>query len=117
LQVNDEVDVLPNTVVILYVVGEPLFGVSFQYWSVDSADEAVVFDIVKFVLGCISQLGEGIDNNTENNVEQDCDNDQEESQIKDSPEVETLTILFDGSLCGQILSNTSTTSNTIVDGT
>lgn len=103
--------------VILDVVGEPLFCVSFQDWSVDSADEAVVFDIVKFVLGCISQLGEGIDNNTENNVEQDCDNDQEESQIKDRPEVETLTILFNGSLCGQILSNTSTTSNTIVDGT
>lgn len=114
---NDEIDVLPNTVVILDVVREPLFCVSFQYWSVDTADEAVVFDIVKFVLGCISQLGEGIDNDTENNIEQDCDNDQEESQIKDSPEVEALNILFDGSLCGKILSNTTTTSNTIVYGT
>jgi len=115
--VNDEVDVLPNAVVVLYVVSESLFGVSFQDWPVDAADEAVVFDIAEFVLGGISQLGEGIDNDTENNVEQDCDNDQEESQIKDSPEVETLTILFDGSLCWQILSDTSTTSNTIVDGT
>ena len=103
--------------VVLYVVGEPLFCVSFQYWSVDAADEAVVFDIGKFGLGCISQLGEGIDNNTENNVEQDCDDDQEESQIKHSPEVETLAILFDGSLCGQILSDTSTTSDTVVDST
>lgn len=113
---NDEVQVLPYIVIVLCVEFEALVGVSFKNLPVNIANEAKVVHVLLSLTFLISQLSECIDDDTEDDVEEDSDDDQEECQVICRSEGPTLLILFDSCLGRQELSDTSTTSQPIVDG-
>ena len=112
---DNEVEVLPDVVVVLQVVLEAFFGVSIEYLSVEIANEAEVLDILICLRFKVTKLSEGVDNNTKDDVEQDCDQDQEETQIVASSEIESLLVLTDRRLGWKEVSNTTTTSQSVVD--
>jgi hypothetical protein len=90
---DDEVDVLPLVVILHPMNAKACFTFSLEGLLVGSTDETVVPHVsVGFTL-LVSQLREGIDDDTVNNVQQDCDDQQEERQITHSSKVETLSIL------------------------
>lgn len=95
---------------------EAFVSVSIECLSLKVANEAFVLLIFKHVHLLTSKLGKRINNNTENDVEQNCNDDQEEGQIVNGSEVEPLDILGSCRLCWQELTDSSTTSNTVVDG-
>jgi len=95
---DDEVKVLPNVVVLPLMVLKAFFRIFVEHGFVNSTDEADVFRVLNNPNVDVSQLSESIDNNSEDDVQQDCNNEQEEGQIVERPEVETLGVLRDGSL-------------------
>jgi len=95
---DDEVKVLPNVVVLPLMVLKAFFRIFVEYGFVNSTDEADVLRVLNNPNVDVSQLSESIDNNSEDDVQQDCNNEQEEGQIVERPEVETLGVLRDGSL-------------------
>lgn len=75
---NDKVKVLPNVVVLFLMVLKALFGIFIKHSFVYSANETCVLSVSDNSDVNVSQLSESIDNNTENDVEQDCNDKQEE---------------------------------------
>jgi hypothetical protein len=114
LDVDDEVDVLPLVVVLRLVREEAGLRLPVKGLLVDVANEAVVPHVIVSLTLVVSQLGEGVDDDTEDDVEQDCDDQEEEGQIVDRPEVETLAVLRDCRLGGQEVADTATTPQTVI---
>lgn len=91
-------------------------SVAVKNLSINVADEACVSNVFQGIIRLVTELGKCINDNTEDNVQQYCDHNQEESKIVHRPEVETLAIFYNSSLCWQVLTDSSTTSETVVDG-
>lgn len=73
LDMDDEIDVLPLVVILLPMNAKACFSFSIECLLVDCTNETVVPHVsVGFTL-VVSQLRKSIDDDTENNVEQDCD--------------------------------------------
>ena len=107
---DDEVDVLPDIVVILSVVLEALLGISVKSLSADTANEANILAVIVSLTLLVSQLGKCIDDDTEDDVQKNCDDQQEESKIVCRTEVETLSVFRRSSLSRQELTDTTTAS-------
>ena len=75
---NDEVKVLPNVVVIFLMELKAFFRFSVKLLFLNIADEAEIFHIFNGLRFLISELCKCINDDTENNVEQDCNNDHKE---------------------------------------
>jgi hypothetical protein len=75
---DDKVQILPDIMIILDVELEALFGILIEHLPFMVANEAYVFHVSLGFIFLTSQLGKSINDNTENNVQQDCDDDQEE---------------------------------------
>ena len=75
---DDEVQVLPDIMILSDVELEAFFSVSIEGLSLKVADEAFVLLILKHVHLLTSKLGKRINDNTEDDVEQNCNDDQEE---------------------------------------
>jgi len=75
---DDKVQILPDIMIILDVELEALFGILIEHLPFMVANEAYVFHVSLGFIFLTSQLGESINDNTENDVQQDCDDDQEE---------------------------------------
>lgn len=116
LQVNDEVQILPDIMILSDVELEAFLSISIKCLPLKVANEAFVLLIFKHVHLLTSKLCKRINNNTEDNVKQNCNDDQEECQIVNGSEVEALDVLGSCRLCWQELTDSSTTSNTVVDG-
>lgn len=101
--------------ILLSVKLKALSSVSFEHLSIQIANEAKVLDVLLSLGFLISQLSKCIDDDTEDDVEEDCDDQQEESQVIYRSEVESLLILFDRCLGGQEFSDTTSTSQPVVD--
>jgi hypothetical protein len=112
---DNEIDILPNVMIGDSVVLEALLCVPVERLSIDAANEAHILAIIIGLTLLISQLRKCIDNDTKDDVQQDCDDEQEEGQVVCGSEVETLKVLGCGSLCWQKLADTATTTKTIVD--
>jgi hypothetical protein len=93
---------------------EAALHLSVELLLLDVANEAKVPHVVVSLLLVVSQLGEGVDDDTEDDVQQDCDDEEEEGQIVDRTEVETLAILRDCRLGGQEVTDAATTSQTVI---
>lgn len=78
---NDKVEIFPNIVVRYLMMIEAFFRIPFKSWFFNSANEANILCVVYNSNIDISQLCESIDNNTENNIQQNCNNQKEERQI------------------------------------
>jgi hypothetical protein len=76
--VDNKVEVLPDIMIVLLVELEALLCVPIKLLLINIANEADVLHILDGLRFLISQLGEGIDDDTENDVQQDCDDDHEE---------------------------------------
>ena len=75
---DDKVQILPDIMIILDVELEALFGILIEHLPFMVANEAYVFHVSLGFIFLTSQLSESINDNTENDVQQDCDDDQEE---------------------------------------
>jgi len=107
---DDKVEVLPNIMIIVNMKLKALFGILIEHLPFMVADEAFVFHVSLGIVFLTSQLGESINNNTEDDVEQNCDDDQEECQIINSSEVESLDVFLGSGLSWQVFSDTTTSS-------
>lgn len=112
---DDEVEVLPDTMVSGNVFIKALFCVSVEHLPIDIANEASVLDVVVCIGFRVSQLSKSVNDDTEDNVQQNCDHDQEEGQVINCSEIKALDILNDSSLSGQVFSNSTTTSQPIIN--
>jgi hypothetical protein len=113
--VNDEIEILPDIVIIFLMEVKAFICVSVKFLLVDVTDEATIFHI--FVTGqtLVSELRERINNNTEDDIQQNCDHKQEKCEIDYSSEIESLNIFCGCCLSWKELSNTTSTSNSIID--
>ena len=75
---DDKVQILPDIMIIIDVELEALFGILIEHLPFMVANEAYVFHVSLGFIFLTSQLGKSINDNTENDVQQDCDDDQEE---------------------------------------
>ena len=87
---DNEVDILPNIVIGHRMELEALLRVPVKRLSIDAANKAHILYVIIRLSLLISQLGKSINNDTENNVQQNCDDKQEEGQIISRSEVEAL---------------------------
>ena len=113
---NDEVEILPNVVVIFLMELKALLSFSVELLFLDIADKTEVFHIFNSLRFLISKLRKRINDDTENNVEQDCNNDHKEWQIINGSEVEPLNVLRSCGLSWEEITNTTSTSQTVVEG-
>ena len=93
------------------VTFNPIQDVSFQ-----TTDEALVFLQVALFIGCRTQLGKSVNNDTKDNIKQNCNHDQEERQVVSKPDEEGVLVLVNVSLGWQELTDTSTHSDAIIEG-
>ena len=107
---DNEVQVLPDTVIFGNVFVKALFCVSVEHLPIDVANEADVFDIIVSIGFLISQLSKSVDDDTKDNVQQYCDHNQEEGQVINSSEIKALDIFNNSSLSGKVFSNSTTTT-------
>ena len=107
---DDEVQVLPDTVIFGDVYVKALFCVSVKHLPIDVANEANVFDIIVGLGFLISQLSKSVNDDTKDDVQQYCDHDQEEGQVINCSEIKALDILNDSSLSGKVFSDSTTTT-------
>ena len=75
---DDELEIRPHVVVFFGVNKETFFGLSVKGLAVDVADEANVLDVDLGLFLDFSELGKCVNNNTEDDVEQNCLDDDEE---------------------------------------
>ena len=75
---DDKVEILPNMVILLDVDIKAFPRITIHNLPVNIADETCILDIIRFFNSFLSQLRKSINNNTEDNIEQDCNDDQEE---------------------------------------
>ena len=99
-QVDDEVEVLPHLVVVVYVYFEALFSLTVKRLSIDVADEAYVLNVDICVLFEVSQLGKRVNNDTEDNVQQHCLYLDVVGHIEHRLEIEALNVFRHSGLCG-----------------
>ena len=78
---DDEVHVLPDVVVVSVMKFETLIGVSVKGLPFNAANEADIPIVIVRLTLLVSQLGKGIDDDTEDDVQQDCDHQEEERQV------------------------------------
>lgn len=95
---DDKVKVIPNIVVTQHMALKAYIGIFVKHSFVNSTDETDVFGVINNPNVDVSKLSKSINDNTEDDVQQDCDNEQEEGQIIKRPEVETLSVFWDSSL-------------------
>ena len=79
---------------------EALISISIKSLLFDTTNETNVFGVFNDTDIDVSQLSESINNNTEDNIQQNCNNQKEERQIINRSEVETLRILRNSRLRG-----------------
>ena len=70
---DDKVDVLPLVVVMRPVRHEAVLRLSVKSLLFKIADEAIVPHVIVCLALVVSKLGEGVDDNTEDNIKKDCD--------------------------------------------
>jgi hypothetical protein len=75
---NDEIQVLPDAVVISGVMIKAVFCVSVQNLSINATNEASVILIFYNFSSQGSQLSKSINDNTKDNIQQNCNDNQEE---------------------------------------
>jgi hypothetical protein len=112
---DDEIEILPHIMIILLMEVKALVCIPIKLLFINIANETSVLHVFVTSLSLISELGKSINNNTKDNVEQNCNNQKEEGEIHYTSEVESLNIFFCSRLSWQELSNSSSTSNSIVD--
>ena len=86
--------------IVLLVILEALISISIKSLLFDTTNETNVFGVFNDTDIDVSQLSESINNNTEDNIQQNCNNQKEERQIINRSEVETLSILWSSRLRG-----------------
>lgn len=64
-----EVQVVPGVVVFSFMVNQILLSSALQDSSCETADEALIQLVVDVDVLFSTQLSEGVDNNTENNIQ------------------------------------------------
>ena len=111
---DDKVDVLPLVVVMRPVRHEAVLRLSVKSLLFTITNKAKILHVNICLALIVSQLSEGIDDNTEDNIQKNCDDQEEEGQIIDRAKVEALAILWYGRLGRQEITNTATTSKTII---
>ena len=75
---DDKVQILPNIMIMKNMELKAFFGILIEHLPFMVANEANIFHVRFRFIFKTSQLGESIDDNTENDVEQNCNDDQEE---------------------------------------
>lgn len=113
---NNEIEILPHIMIILLMEVKALICIPIELLFINIANEAQVLHIFFASTPLISQLSKCINNNTKNDIEQNCNNQQEKREVHYRPEIESLQVLSSCCLRWQKLSNTSSTSYTIIDG-
>ena len=98
LKMDDKVEVLPYMMILLDVDVKAFPRITIHYLPVNVTYETSVLDVIRFFNGFQSQLCKRINDDTEDNVQQDCDDDQEDREIEDSSEVETLDVFWSSCL-------------------
>lgn len=85
LDENEKVQVVPHVVLDFNMLIE-WNGLVIEFWPVEAAYEACVFEGVVFFLLLLSQIAESVDDHTKNEIQCDNDDDEEEEQIVDYSE-------------------------------
>mmetsp|Transcript_6821 Transcript_6821/g.10995 ORF Transcript_6821/g.10995 Transcript_6821/m.10995 type:complete len:259 (-) Transcript_6821:7817-8593(-) len=98
------------------VVLESFVCVAVKHLPVEVTDEAEILDVFVSLGLEVSQLCEGVNDNPEDDVQQNCNQNQEETQVVAGSEVEALQIHVHGRLSGQEVTNSSSSSEPVVDG-
>lgn len=112
---NNEVYVLPDVVIIHRVELKALLCVPVERLPANTTDEANILAVLVSLSLLVSQLCERINNDTEDDIKKNCDDEQEEGQIVGRAEVETLLVLSCCCLRWKELTNTATTTKTVVN--
>lgn len=81
-QMVQEIQVLPHGVLVLDVPQET-FAVTIEDVGVDAADEALESHVLFFSSFGVTQFGEGVDDNTEEDVEEHDDHEGKEGEIEE----------------------------------
>lgn len=79
--------------IVFCVELKAFLSVPVKSLSADAANETNILAVFIGLTFLVSQLCKCINDDTENNIEQDCDDEQEEGQIVGRTEVETLFVL------------------------
>jgi hypothetical protein len=101
--------------IVFLMVLEPFICISVKALLFNTANETQVSCVIDDSNIYVSQLSKGIDDDTENDIEKNCDDKQEERQIVNGPEKESLSICRVMRLGRQEFSDTSSTSHTIIN--
>lgn len=115
IKMLDEVHITPAIVVLCLMVNQVVPCSTLQDRSLQSADEALVLRIVFVLIFISTQLRKSVDNDTEDDVEQDCNYEQEEGQVVH--QADEVGLLVDGSvsLRRQKLAHATTHPEPIID--
>ena len=111
---NNKEQVVPDVVVFVLMLQEAVLHLAIKALRVLIANEALVPLVFHPGRVLVSQLCKGIDDDTEDNVQQNSHNQEEERQIEDGAEVEALRVRIDSRLRGQELADTAATSQSVV---
>lgn len=74
------------------MVFKAFFRISVESLLFNTANETKIFCVVKDSYVYISQLCKSINDNTKDDIQENCDDKQEEGQIVNGPKVESLRI-------------------------
>ena len=91
IQVNHIEGIKPELMILLDVLlHSSIRTILLENQLSKIANETLLNPVIIVLLRIISHLGECINNDTEDNIQQDCDDEQEESQIVSRPEIKAL---------------------------
>ena len=82
------------------MVLEPRRRLPLQLYRLQSANKTAILSVVHVFCGYFAQLGERVNNDAKNDVEQDGDHDEEKWQVEEKPDVEGLIVARDVGLWG-----------------
>lgn len=115
LKINDEVNIVPNIVILLPMELEALLRITINLDKIETTDETDVLLIIVIVTLHLSQHSERINNDTKDNVEQNDDDNQEERKVEEESDRECDGIIASTSLCREKLTNTTTCPQSVVE--
>jgi len=92
LKVNDKVNIIPNIMVKLIMVVEPLSSILIQSVFIQTTHKTNVFLIIFFKSSCLTQLRKRINNNTEHYIQNNSCDDEEERDVEEELDHEVAPI-------------------------
>ena len=94
LQMDQEVDVVPHFMILVRMHVEALFRFFLEHLPLKPADVAHVLHVLVLLARLLSQLGERVNDDAKDHVEEDRDHEQEEGNVEEESNVVGLFVIL-----------------------